>query len=214
MRAWVDALETLLEPRWDIDVVAAHTSSEWVRHAVVTRQANLLLMYLDVSDGGRLTMLAEMFAANPDLSVVGLSDSEDRALVTAAVRAGVRGWVEPTASVDHLVRVLHGVADGETWFPPRLMTSVLDDLLEARNTREKATTVVSSLSSREIEVLECLAHGLTRQEIADRFFLSPHTVRTHINNLLRKLDVHSTLAAVSIARQMGLADGQPRQPRP
>lgn len=214
MRAWVDALETLLEPRWDIEVVTAHTSFEWVRHAVLTGQADALLTYIAAPASGLSTMLAELFAANPQLSVVVLSDSQDRALLSTAVRAGVRGWVEPTASVDHLVRVLHGVADGESWFPPRLMTPVLDVLIEAREAREQATAVTSLLSAREIEVLQCLTQGLTRREIADRYFLSPHTVRTHINNVLHKLDVHSTLAAVSIARQMGLSDGLPRQRDP
>jgi DNA-binding CsgD family transcriptional regulator len=53
--------------------------------------------------------------------------------------------------------------------------------------------------------------GMSRQEIAERYTLSPHTVRTHINNVLHKLDVHSTLAAVSIARRMGLTEGLPQQ---
>ncbi|HET6625981.1 MAG TPA: response regulator transcription factor [Nocardioidaceae bacterium] len=211
MRAWVQALEMLLEPRWDIEVVAAHTSPQWVRHTVLNGQASVLLTHLQPPVNGLSGMLEGLFAANPRLSVVALSDSEDPALVCAAVRAGVRGWVEPTASVEHLVRVLHGVAAGETWFPPRLTTVVLESLLESAQTRERATAVVSSLSAREIEVLGCLARGLTRQQIADQYFLSPHTVRTHINNVLRKLDVHSTLAAVSIARQIGLTDAVPEQ---
>lgn len=64
--------------------------------------------------------------------------------------------------------------------------------------------MIGSLSAREIDILSCLVEGMSRQDIADRYVLSTHTVRTHINNLLRKLDVHSTLAAVSIARQVGL----------
>ena len=207
MRAWVDALERLLEPRWDIDVVVAHTSPEWVRHAVLTGKVDLLLVHLEPPANGVFNMLTGLFEADPRLSVVGLSDSQDRILLSMAIRAGVRGWVEPTASVDHLVQVLHGVAQGESWFPPRLMTPVLDLLLDARETREQATSVVSSLSTREVEVLRCLAQGMSRHEIAELYVLSPHTVRTHINNLLRKLGVHSTLAAVSIARQVGLTSG-------
>jgi DNA-binding NarL/FixJ family response regulator len=214
MRAWVEALESLLEPRWDVQVVAAHTSPRWVRHTVLNRQADVLLTHVEQPANELKANLDELFTANPRLSVVALSDTEDTALMCAAVRAGVRGWVEPTASVDHLVRVLHGVADGESWFPPRLLTPLLDALLATAETRDQADAVVSSLSAREVEVLRCLAQGLTRLEIAERYFLSPHTVRTHINNLLRKLDVHSTLAAVSIARQVGLSDGVPPQRQP
>ncbi|HET6699673.1 MAG TPA: response regulator transcription factor [Nocardioidaceae bacterium] len=206
LRSWVAALETLLEPRTDIDVVAAHTGTAWVRHAALTGQADLLLLSLEPGRAESLRMLPELFAAHPELTVVGLSESQDRALLFAAIQAGVRGWVEPTASVDHLVRVLHGVAAGETWFPPVLMTRVLDVLLQARERREQAGSVLDTLSRRELEILACLAKGLTRAQIAERYVLSPHTVRTHINNLLHKLDVHSTLAAVSVARRLGVVD--------
>jgi DNA-binding NarL/FixJ family response regulator len=206
MRAWTDALERLLGQRPDLEVVAAHTDYEWVRHAVLTGRVDILLTQLELPAGGRITMLAELFEANPDLGVVALSDSQDRALLAAAVRAGVRGWIEPTASVEHVVQVLHGVARGETWFPPRLMTRVLDALLEAKGRRERAANALSSLTTRELEILGCLAQGMTRRQISELFVLSPHTVRTHINNVLRKLEVHSTLAAVSVARQLGLAE--------
>jgi DNA-binding CsgD family transcriptional regulator len=83
------------------------------------------------------------------------------------------------------------------------MTSVLDALLEREAVGED-DSALGALSSREREVLACLVQGLARQEIAARLSVSPHTIRTHINNLLRKLDVHTTLAAVSIARQSGL----------
>jgi DNA-binding NarL/FixJ family response regulator len=120
------------------------------------------------------------------------------------VRAGARGWVSQATSFEHLLRVIHGVSRGETWIPPRLVSGLLDSLLSAEETRQQESEVLALLSARETEVLNCLAQGLTRQEIAQRYFLSPHTVRTHINNVLRKLDVHSTLAAVSIARRIGL----------
>ena len=204
MRTWADALERLLSPRWDIEVVTAHTAPSWVHHAVVNQQADILLAHLEPPIGDLETELGDLFAQNPGLGVVVLSDSHDEVLLCSAIRAGVRGWVEPTASLAHLVRVLHGVARGETWFPPALMTSVLDALLDEREAREQDGGALSTLSARELEVLACLVQGLSRQEIATRLSLSPHTVRTHINNLLHKLGVHSTLAAVSIARQSGL----------
>lgn len=206
MRTWADALERLLSPRWDIEVVTAHSTPSWVRHAVVNQQVDILLTHVSPPAGELQTELADLFSHNPRLGVVVLSESRDRTLLSAAIRAGVRGWVEPSTSLDHLVQVLHGVARGETWFPPALMTPVLDVLLDDRETRDQSGSALAALSSRELEVLACLVQGMTRQQIADQLSLSPHTVRTHINNLLHKLDVHSTLAAVSIARQAGLPD--------
>lgn len=213
MRAWVEALEGLLEGRGDIEVVAAHTQLDWVRHAVLNGSANVLVIHLD-GNGAGLATLRELFTARPELRIAALSEATDPAHVSAAVRAGVRGWVEPTASIDHFIRVVQGVARGESWFPPPLMATVLDSLLRSTEARQQADDALSALSVREREILKFLAQGLTRQEIAERFCLSPHTVRTHINNVLRKLDVHSTLAAVSIARQVGLSEVLPRQRTP
>jgi DNA-binding NarL/FixJ family response regulator len=202
-QAWVDALNLLLGLQPDIEVVAAHTSADWIQSAVGAGEVDLLLANVDdrvISPA----VIEDLRSRCESLDVVAVTEIEDTTLLCAAVRAGVRGWVRKTASAEHLVRVIRGVHRGEAWFPPAFVTKLLDSLLEAEETRLDAMGVLSALSSRELEVLNCLMEGHTRRDIAERFVLSPHTVRTHINNMLRKLDVHSTLAAVSIARQAGL----------
>ncbi|HEU4515256.1 MAG TPA: response regulator transcription factor [Nocardioidaceae bacterium] len=210
MRTWADALERLLAPRWDIEVITAHTKPSWVRNAVIAHQADILLTHAEAPAGDIAERLAGLFEHAPGLGVVVISDSRDRALLNTAIRSGVRGWVEPTASLEHLVRVLHGVSRGETWYPPALMTPVLESLLDEDGARDRQSSALAPLSDRELEILACLAQGLTRREIAERLTLSPHTVRTHINNLLHKLNVHSVLAAVSVARQSGIREWDDR----
>ena len=206
MRIWVDSMESLLQSRWDVDLVAAHTSTSWVTHAVMTGRADILVMHMSEAGNALADTLADLRTVNPGLKVVGLADSDDPRLVIGAVRAGVRGWVESTVGLDDLMATLHGVARGETWIPPRLLTPLLDALLTAQEAREELGSALKALSAREVDILSCLVQGMSRQEIADRYVLSTHTVRTHINNLLRKLGVHSTLAAVSMARQVGLPE--------
>lgn len=210
MRIWVDSMESLLQSRWDVDLVAAHTSTNWVTHAVMTGRADILVLHLSEAGNALADTLADLRAVNPDLKVVGLGDTDDVRLVVGAIRAGVRGWVEPTVGLDELMATLHGVARGETWIPPRVLTPVLEALLTAQEAREELGSALKALSAREVDILSCLVQGMSRQEIADRYVLSTHTVRTHINNLLRKLGVHSTLAAVSIARQVGLPEQRER----
>jgi|RhiMetdeSRZDD1v2_1073273.scaffolds.fasta_scaffold08936_3 DNA-binding NarL/FixJ family response regulator len=209
-QAWVDALELLLNLQPDIQVVAAHTSADWIQTAVSAGDVDLLLANIDhqtVAPG----LIEKLRSYDDELHVVAVTEVQDTSLLCAAVRAGVRGWVRKSASAEHLVRVIRGVHRGEAWFPPAFVTTLLDSLLEAQESRVEALGVLSSLSTRELEVLNCLMDGLTRRDIAERFVLSPHTVRTHINNMLRKLDVHSTLAAVSIARQAGLGEQSNQQ---
>jgi len=210
----VDALEVLLRPREDVELVAAHTDLAWGRHAVALGEVHVLLLHLGAVERGLEKTLHELFEARSDLSVVALSDSRDPALISAVVRAGARGWLDQSASVEHLVRVLVGVARGEGWIPPDLLGPVLDNLVDVGRTRQHTSDAFASLTTREIDVLRALTQGLSRQEIAEKYTLSPHTVRTHINHVLHKLDVHSTLAAVSLARRVGLDEDMPHQRRP
>ncbi|MGF1431202.1 LuxR C-terminal-related transcriptional regulator [Kitasatospora sp. LaBMicrA B282] len=123
-------------------------------------------------------------------------------LACAAVRAGVRGWVPKDSSLQHLLAVIRGVQRGETWIPPRLLTRVLAELVTLRDDLEEDTGRLASLTAREREVLDCLSDGLSRAEIGRRLYLSTNTVRTHIQNLMVKLDVHSSVAAVALAHRV------------
>jgi DNA-binding NarL/FixJ family response regulator len=203
---WVDTLRRVLAAQEGIEVVEAHTSPGWVQHAVRSGLVDVLL----ISGGESLATLGGGPAGLPDtdpaLRVVCLGERPDARVLTAAVRAGVRGWVEPDVSAGRLRSTLRAVARGETRLPPTVLTEVLDTLTRGEQSRAVSTEALSSLSARESDILGCLAQGLSRAEIAERYVLSPHTVRTHINNVLRKLDVHSTLAAVSMAREGGLLE--------
>ena len=199
-RIWAETLESLFHLRTDVDVVVAHTSWDWVRGAVARGDVDVVLIGL--GDGEfEPTHLERLREGWPGLAIVVISESNDPALVAAAVRAGARGWLRPTASARELLQALHGVANGQTRIPPELTTMVLDVLLNAERSRVTSQLAIEKLSTREVEILECLARGMTRAEIGERFLLSKHTVRTHINHVLRKLDVHSTLAAVSVVNK-------------
>ncbi|SEL49821.1 response regulator transcription factor [Streptacidiphilus jiangxiensis] len=145
-----------------------------------------------------------------DVPVVLLGDDEqvgqdDPSLLCAAVRAGVRGWVPRSCPLPELLVVLDGVRRGDTWIPPRLLTAVLRELSRARGELDEGARLAAALTPRELEVLGFLCAGLTRCAIAEQLFVSPRTVRTHVQNILAKLDVHSSLAAVALARRAGLA---------
>jgi DNA-binding NarL/FixJ family response regulator len=202
--AWVETLEYLLLQRTDVSLVIAHTSPSWVRRAA-EGGVEVLVIGLWQADGFRPADIEELRLGLPSLQIVVVSDSVDADLLVATFRAGARAWVYPSASMDELVGVIHGVSRGETWIPPALLTVLLETLLTSERAKERAQDALSVLSTRELEILDCLAQGMTRVQIAELFILSPHTVRTHINHVLTKLGVHSTLSAVSIARKAKVA---------
>jgi DNA-binding NarL/FixJ family response regulator len=199
-RIWAETLEQMLHSRPGIDVVMTHTTYQWTWGSVARGDVDVALVGLVGRKVGP-QQFKELREACPGVAMVVISDSRDADLIAAMIRAGVRGWVRPAASIGHLVRTLHGVKNGETWLPPDLTTAVLDRLLDAEETRAASRRAMSRLSERELEILDCLAKGMTRDAIGQRYRLSPHTVRTHINHVLRKLGVHSSLAAVSLANK-------------
>jgi len=132
--------------------------------------------------------------------VIMLSHTSEPARIIAAIEAGARAWVRKDESLEHLLRVVRGVARGETWLPPAETGNVLSLLMTQRDRREDGNRMLALLTPRERQVLSYLAEGDSRNQIAERLNLTPNTVRTHLQNILAKLGVHSTMEAVALTR--------------
>ncbi|MGW7618148.1 LuxR C-terminal-related transcriptional regulator [Streptomyces antimycoticus] len=143
-------------------------------------------------------------STQPGVRTVVLAERDDPRRAAVALQAGASGWVAKDCSLVRLLAVIRGVLREETHLPPALLTGVLRELTAARKHRTESERLVESLTPREREVLRCMVAGLGRKAVAERLFLSPHTVRTHMQNVLGKLGVHSTLAAVALARRAGV----------
>jgi DNA-binding NarL/FixJ family response regulator len=129
-----------------------------------------------------------------------LSAASDAYRIVAAVRAGAVAWVRKDESTDHLLRVIRGVVRGETWLPPTDLGSVLRLLIEDQDGRRDRDKLLDALTPRERDVLFHLVDGAGRKEVAEQLQLSENTVRTHLQSLMRKLGVHSTLEVVALIR--------------
>ncbi|MEU8436396.1 response regulator transcription factor [Streptomyces sp. NPDC029216] len=151
-----------------------------------------------------IALVAGVRTAHPGVRSVVLAERDDPRRAALALQAGASGWVAKDCSLSRLLAVIRGVLREETHLTPALLTGVLRELTAARKHRTDSERLVESLTPREHEVLRCMVAGLGRKDVAARLFLSPHTVRTHMQNVLGKLGVHSTLAAVALARRAGV----------
>ncbi|MFD9127902.1 LuxR C-terminal-related transcriptional regulator [Kitasatospora sp. NPDC059571] len=161
-----------------------------------------------------ITLTARVCRSHPALRAVVLATADDPQRAVRALQAGAAGWVARESSLARLMTVIRGVLRDETHLPPALLTGVVRELTSARRDRTESERLVGTLTPREEEVLRCMVAGLGRQAVAERLYLSPHTVRTHMQNVLGKLGVHSTLAAVAVARRAGLTPSDPPLPEP
>jgi DNA-binding NarL/FixJ family response regulator len=132
--------------------------------------------------------------------VVVIADADESSSAVDLVRLGAAGWVHRGESIDVLIETVHAVLRGEA----RLPRPLLDELLERADgpAREAADQlpVDELLTRREIEILRLLEQGMSRTDIARRLHLSPNTIRSHVQHILSRLGVHSTLAAVARMR--------------
>ncbi|WP_198944173.1 LuxR C-terminal-related transcriptional regulator [Streptomyces sp. CB03234] len=224
-RIFAESLAAALAAEPDVDVAAAGSGPAALRcldrAAAEGRRFDVLLVDADlgaaaapavaraVPDHGEgvvdgISLVTGVREGRPEVRTVVLAEKDDPRRAALALQAGASGWVAKDCSLQRLLTVIRGVLRDETHLPPALLTGVLRELTAARKHRTESERLVESLTPREREVLRCMVAGLGRKAVADRLFLSPHTVRTHMQNVLGKLGVHSTLAAVALARRAGV----------
>jgi two-component system NarL family response regulator len=199
-RTFVDALAARLEAEEDVAVVAAVHARTPAQCLIVGRHADVMLLDGDLPERAAIHLCAELCTRDEAPRVIVLSYTSEAERIVDAVRAGAVAWVRKDESLEHLLRVIRGAARGETWLPPAEAGQVLRLLMAERQQQQENDTLLDALTPREREVLACLVDGAGRREVAERLQLSANTVRTHLQNLMAKLGVHSTLEAVAICR--------------
>ena len=116
-----------------------------------------------------------------------------------ALHCGVRGFLYYQGGIDTLLKMIHSVLNSELWISRELMTTLLLD--GGLHTSQKIQKRKLELTAREFSILSGLSIGLTNQEIAEKFCLSPHTVKTHIYHIFKKIKVGNRVEAAHWAAQ-------------
>jgi DNA-binding NarL/FixJ family response regulator len=197
---FADALAARLEaePRLRVSVA---TTIEQARRVLRDHHFDALLLDLDLDGRSGLRFMAEALTGRPDLRIVIVTGAKDERQVMDAVQLGVHGWVLKDSPIEHLLAVIYGAFQGETWIPPRLLTAVIAELKCEQAELTEREMLLARLTQREKEILGLLVTGMSTDAIAGHLVLSRNTVRTHIQHLMEKLDVHSAVAAAAVARQ-------------
>ncbi|MBO9663200.1 response regulator transcription factor [Dokdonella sp.] len=154
-----------------------------------------------VMPGGGIEATRTIRAASPQTQVVLLTSFEDAQQIVAAVQAGALSCLLKDVDADALADTLRKAARGEAVLHPRVAAKLMDAL---RRGSEPGSEVLESLSQREREVLTLMAEGLSNQHIADRLGIGEKTVKTHVSNVLGKLDVSDRTQAAVYAWKSGL----------
>jgi DNA-binding NarL/FixJ family response regulator len=201
----VEGLRALLEPYDEVQVVATALGDPEIALAGDTEvDADVMLIDAFSRRAGGIDAAAKVMAQDPPFVVAVFTHTDDLRLMLQAVRIGVRGYLLKSAEPDELVAMLVRLHRGEIVVDARLAT---DALVLAANSIDIGDWPGAhlGLTRREAQLLGLLGRGLTPRQAAGEMELSHETVRTHMRNLYRKLDVNDRAAAVAIAWREGLA---------
>lgn len=190
-------LRTVLDGS-DLDLVG-DTELRHTLELVERRRPAVLVVAVRANDPDPFRVVAAAKALLDELRVVVIADGSSVIDLREAVIAGVDSFLLSDASPDEIRDAVAATATGERVISPQVAMQLAGSWRQ-----EAAETSSSSLTARELEVLQLLAEGLTNQEIAKRLDLSARTVKTHVQNLLSKLDVPDRTGAVARGFRVGL----------
>ncbi|MFN8189750.1 MAG: response regulator transcription factor [Nocardioidaceae bacterium] len=200
---WRDAVERdLQEAGFDVVAVAATGSEAVARFPAARPQVVVLDLQIPAPNGVEVTSI--VLSRDPSARVLILSASGEQADVLDAVKAGATGYLVKSASRDELIRAVQRVAQGDTVFTPGLAGLVLGEYRRLSEGPAAAETDAPHLTERETEVLKMVAKGMSYKQIAERLVLSHRTVQNHVQNTLRKLQMHNRVELTRYAIEQGL----------
>jgi DNA-binding NarL/FixJ family response regulator len=195
-------LRRYLDTAGDIDVVGEAANGEEAVTLVENESPDIVLLDIRMPEMDGLEAARKIRDRFPSVGVIMLTAYDDRQFVVEAVRAGARGYVLKARDAEHLIQTVRLVAGGNMVIDPQLVVALAEELSTVKERDRKA----DSLTAREIEVLQLLAFGHTNRDIAEKLFISPDTVKTHLEHIFEKLGASDRTAAVAEALRRRLIE--------
>ncbi len=195
----------LLNAQPDMEVVGEAGSGEGALQETMTVSPDIVLMDIGMPGLNGLEATREIRKRFPDVRVLILTVHDREDYLFQALRAGAAGYILKGADVQDLLSAIRHVYRGEVYLYPTVTKKLLADYLRRAESGEDHASY-DDLSDREREVLRLIAQGKTTPEIAGLLYLSPHTVQTHRDHIMEKLNLHRKAELIRYAIRKGLVD--------
>jgi DNA-binding NarL/FixJ family response regulator len=167
---------------------------------VVSWQPDVVIMDLRLGEVNGVDLIKQMTHLSCSPAIVVLTAYADTAAALSAVQAGAVGFVPKNASVEQVIGAVRAAVLGGSWLPHELLIRLVAEHQDPVG----APQLIATLTAREQQVLSLMVSGLDRNGIAEKLNQSPNTVRTHIRNVIVKLNCHSAIEAVAVGLRAGL----------
>ncbi|GIK37331.1 MAG: DNA-binding response regulator [Chloroflexota bacterium] len=192
-------LRTILDLEPGLKVVGEAGDGEMGVRLALELRPDIILMDVQLPGQNGVEATAMICAAWPQAKVIILTTFDRDDYVFHGIRAGALGYLLKGTPADNLIETIRRVYTGKVFIQPQIASRTLRELAHPQ------TNPLAPLSEREREVLVLLAQGWSNREIADRLVITEGTVKTHVSNILAKLQAEDRTQAANIARRYGLA---------
>lgn len=204
-----EGLVRILAMEEGIHVVGEAGSGPEAVAMVARHEPDVVLMDISMPGGG-LTATREISRHYPHIGLIILTIHDDEQYLYELVRAGAKGYLVKDSEPRRVVEAIRRVHEGGSYLPPDLMDKVLGEFRRLKEgatqpARDKPRTGADALTARELEILQLIVEGRSNAQIARTLYISEKTVKNHITNILRKLELDDRTQAAVFALRHGLA---------
>lgn len=194
-----EGLTQILELETDIKVIAQASNGREAVEQAIGLEPDVILMDINMPIQNGLSAIKELKSKGCQSSIIVLTIHEDREYLLEAINIGANGYVMKDAEADHLIDAIRSVYYGDTYIQPSMASDLIYAINKSPYKTVKKRFGQNDLTPREIEVLLLIADGLNNKEIADKLYISEKTVKNHVSNIFKKLDVADrTQAAIYV----------------
>jgi two-component system, NarL family, response regulator LiaR len=202
-RTFGEALEVALGREKDLRIVHVATDGPQGVRAANRHHPDVVLMEAAMPGMSGIEATRRIKEADPGAAVLILSGHEDEHLLARAVQAGAAGLVPKTEAIVNVARTVRRAHRGESLHDRVEVEGAMRRLRHRRNSDDDARQRLDRLTPREVQILTLMAEGRTPEAISETLGMSPNTLRTHMQNVLTKLGVHSKVEALVLAIRHG-----------
>jgi two-component system, NarL family, response regulator NreC len=196
-------LRVLLEQQADLTVVGEASDGREAVTLANSLKPDVLVMDIGMANLNGIEAAAQIMQSHPEISIVMLSMHSDESYVLRALKAGAKGYLLKDSAEADLIRAVHAVADGKSFFSPAVSKVLLDDYVRKLK-RSGTEDPYDLLTPREREVLQLVAEGKSNKDVAQLLNLSVYTVETHRSNIMEKLNLHGVPELILYAVRKGI----------
>ncbi len=198
-----EGLRSLLEKEPDIEVVAEAENGRTAVQQVQELSPDIVIMDVSMQDLNGIEATRQIIARYPDVKVLALSMHSDKTYVAGILSAGASGYLLKDSAFDELAEALRVVISGQFYLSSRVAGIVTKDYVRQLSAASDSSAR-SILTAREREVLQLLAEGKSKKQVALQLNMSVKTVETHRQKIMEKLDIYSIAELTKYAIREGL----------